>query len=174
MLRLTQKTMLRWFASLAECFSWEVAMVRRISGHSIRLMSVNFFIDRTPVTNAQFAQFLVPKVLRLLTDKHGTISMTTTRGFTDGEATGWRMRALRIIRWWKRHGTAPWLTVHGLESGCLPKPSGKKPHGAPMAENIRGETRYRIGTGRIWARVGTISDPSGAYRKARVPMIFWI
>ena len=61
MLRLTQKTMLRWFASLAECFSWEVAMVRRMSGHSIRLMSVNFFIDRTPVTNAQFAQFLSAK-----------------------------------------------------------------------------------------------------------------
>ena len=61
MLRLTQKTMFRWFASLAECFSWEVAMVRRMSGHSIRLMSVNFFIDRTPVTNAQFAQFLSAK-----------------------------------------------------------------------------------------------------------------
>ena len=61
MARLTQKIMLRWFESLAECFSWEVAMVRRMSGHSIRLMSVNFFIDRTPVTNAQFAQFLSAK-----------------------------------------------------------------------------------------------------------------
>src|SRR5262249_18755380 len=100
--------------------------------------------------------------------------MTTMRGFTVGKVTGRRMWAPKIIRWWKRRGMAPWLTVRGLENGCLPKPSGKKPHGAPMAENIHGETRSPIGVERISVRVGMISDPSGAYRKARVPMVFWI
>src|SRR5262245_63261124 len=114
------------------------------------------------------------KVPRPSTDNLGTISMTTTRGFTVGESTGRRMRARRIIRWWKRRGLALWLIVHGLESGYLPKPSGKRPHGAPMAENIRGETRSRIGVGRISVPVGTISDPSEAYRRARVLMVFWI
>src|SRR5262245_10063318 len=100
--------------------------------------------------------------------------MTTTLGFTVGKVSGRRMRALSIIRWWKPRGMAAWLTVHGLESVCLPKPSGKKPRGEPMVEDTRGETRNRIGVGLISARVGTISDPSVPYRKVRVPMVFWI
>src|SRR5262249_52074149 len=133
-----------------------------------------FFIDRTPVTNAQFAQFLSAK---------GTQAVDGQAWYDidDNDARIHR----REVNWTADVGSenhpvveascmVPWLTVRGLENGCLPKPSGKKPHGAPMAENIHGETRSPIGVERISVRVGMISDPSGAYRKARVPMVFWI
>src|SRR5262249_36781849 len=100
--------------------------------------------------------------------------MTTTRGFTVGEGTGWRMRALRIIRWRKRHGTAPWLTVHGLESGCLPEPSGKSRRGHQWQKISVGKRDAGSEPGAF--RRGLERSPTrrGAYRKARVPMVFWI
>src|SRR4029450_817226 len=116
----------------------------------------------------------MPKVPRPLTDNVGMISMTTTPGFTGEETNGRRTRVLRIIRWWKLPGMARWRTVHGLENVCLPRPNGKKRRGEPMGENIHGETSHRIGVERILARGGTTSDPSVAYRKARVPMAFRI
>src|SRR6267142_1613135 len=116
----------------------------------------------------------MPRVPRPLTNNVGMTSRTTTPGFTGDKTNGGRTRVLRIIRWWKLPGMARWLTVHGLESVCLPNPSGKKQRGEPMGENIHGETSRRIGVGHIFARGGMTFDRSVAYRKARVLMAFSI
>jgi hypothetical protein len=133
-----------------------------------------FFLDRTPVTNAQFAQFLNTKGTQAadgqrwydIDDNDARIHGREGKWTAD---TGSENHPVVEASWYGAVAYCAWLAKR------LPtEAEWEKPRGEPMGENTRGETRCRIGVERISARVGTIFDQSVAYRKARVPMVFSI
>jgi len=128
-----------------------------------------FFIDRTPVTNAQFAQFLSAKGTQAADGQ-------TWYDIDDNDA--------RIHRWGSN-----WMADAGSENhpvveaswygavaycAWLGKRLSTEAEWEKAARSTEGrkypwETRCRIGTGRISARIGTISDPSGGLPKGASP-----
>ena len=87
-----------------------------------------FAIDRTPVTNAQFARFLAAAATA-----RGMLKTSSSTGSTAG-----RRRARRITpssTWtWK----TPELTPAGRASVCRPKRNGSSPQADPSSGFIRG------------------------------------
>ena len=82
-----------------------------------------FSIERTPVTNRQFAEFLKAKGPGAKTSS--TIQTTAMPASTSGAVSGRRTRAPNSCRWLNRHGMARVNTAVGPDAGCRRKPMGK-------------------------------------------------
>jgi len=132
-----------------------------------------FLIDRTPVTNAQFAQFI---------DAKGTQSPDGQRWY-DTDDNDARIH-LRAGKWLADSGAEHHPVVeaswYGAQAYCawlgkrLPtEPSGKRLRGEPTGGNILGETSLRTGVVLISVRVGMTCDRWEAYQKAPVPTESW-
>ena len=100
--------------------------------HEVTLAAYD--IDRFPVTNAQFAEFLNARV-------GNTCRLRAAlRLRRSGCARASPRRALERSTWISRttpsskcRGAARSRTAHGAANACRPKPNGKRPHAAPTA-----------------------------------------
>ena len=133
-----------------------------------------FFIDRLPVTNSQFARFLEARGV------HGT----AVERWYDSDDNDARIHR-RAGKWQadlgfestrssRPRGSARWAIASGQLSDCRPKRNGRNRRAARTGEDFPGATTPRIAPGRISAPGGMTSVRWGACRKEQAPMACWI
>ena len=120
-----------------------------------RVEVAEFFIDRTKVTNLQFALFLNAIGPSGPQNENISIPMTMTRGCIGAMVSGWQTVGLNLIRWSKRRGMVPLRIADGRGSVCRRKRSGKRLRAAPTHENIPGAMSLLIVRGRTSVLAGT-------------------
>ena len=119
---------------------------------------------------AQFAEFLERALdLKVRAGKNITMSMITMRGCIGATVSGAPMPVMRIIRSWKRRGSARRRIALGSESACRPKRNGRKPRAVPMGENIPGATSRRTERARISMQAGMIFATVGSFSQGASP-----
>ena len=92
-----------------------------------------FYMDKYPVTNAQFARFLDVTGYRPTTAKR-------TVSWPIGD-TASVLRGFAITPWSSSRESTRWRFASGLANGCPRKRSGRRPPAAPMGAAIRGARR---------------------------------
>ena len=142
-----------------------------------------FWIDRTPVTNAEFAQFVQATGYKTTAEQTGIGCACIDGKWEDVEGADWQHpggpgtdiqgkadHPVVQVTW----GTL-WRMQSGLANGCQRNRNGKKRLVAQMGANIHGETEsqhpsYAISTAtkagqQAWENIR---------RKATAPMAVWI